>query len=237
MLTEYPIRQALSLPALVAAILLASGCSAPPGASASAATIQAGSDPAADADTQDSGGGLPTKDEAGVGTKDDSGLGTKDDSGLGTKDDSGLGTKDDSGVATNDGGGTVDAGSASDAGSSAPPDAGNEMDDCLSCAERRGCMAQVNECLHSPDCVDEGKCDLACLTSSPFGAPNPHCIESCAKSWDATEDLLAAVTCGFHVCPAECLRPLVSCGGDAGAGHVEPSQPGCLHPLAAVSYY
>lgn len=228
MLTEYPTRQALSLSALVAAILLASGCSAPPGANA--ATTQASSDPA-DADAQDSGGGLPTKDEAGVGTKDDSGLGTKDDSGLGTKDDSG--------VATNDAGGTVDAGSGSvDAGSSAPPDAGNEMDDCLTCAERRGCRAQVTECVNSPACVDEGKCDLACLTSSAFGGPNPRCIESCAKKWDATEDLLEAVTCGFHVCPAECLRPLISCGGDAGAGHVEPSEAGCLHPLAAaVSYY
>lgn len=232
MLTEYPMRQALSLSALAAAVLLASGCSAPPGASgaggASVATAQASSDPA-DADTQDSGGGLPTKDEAGVGSKDDSGLGTKDDSGLGTKDDSG--------VATNDAGGTVDAGSASDAGSSAPPDAGNEMDDCLTCAERRGCKAQVDECVQSPACVDEGKCDLACLTSSPFGAVNPRCIESCAKNWDATEDLLAAVACGFHVCPKECLRPLISCGGDAGAGHIEPSEPGCLHPLAAVTYY
>jgi hypothetical protein len=228
MLTEYPIRQALSLPALVVAIFLASGCSAPPGATA--ATTQASSDPA-DGDTQDSGGGLPTK-------GDDAGVGTKDDSGLGTKDDSGLGTKDDSGVATNDAGGTVDAGSAGgDAGSAAPPDAGNDMDDCFACAERRGCMAQVNECVQSSACVDEAKCDLACLTSSPTGALNPHCIESCAKSWDATEDLLAAVTCGFHVCPKQCLRPLISCGGDAGAGHVEPSEPGCLHPLAVEAYY
>jgi hypothetical protein len=223
MLTRYPLRQVPALPGLVAVLLLACGCSAPPAGTASQAV-----DPA-EGSAQDSGGGLPTKDEAGVGTKDDSGLGTKDDSGLGTKDDSGL--------AVMDAGGTVDAGSgAGDAGGSPPPDAGDEVGDCFACAARRGCAAQVNECIHSPACMDEGKCDLACLTSSPFGALNPHCIESCSKGWDATEDLLAAVTCGFHVCREECLRPLISCGGDAGSSRMEPMEPGCLRPLAAVPY-
>jgi hypothetical protein len=170
-------------------------------------------------------GGLPTKgDDAGVGTKDDSGLGTKDDSGLGTKDDSGLGTNDDggtgmtgedSGTTTEDSGsGTVDAGMP-----------GGGMGACFACAEQRGCKLQVNACVASPACAEEGTCDQACFGS--FGVVNPHCIQSCTTNLRATEDLLAAVTCGFRVCPRECLLPLISCGGDAGAAPMEPVDPGC----------
>jgi hypothetical protein len=219
--TQYPMCQVpCVVPALVTAILLASGCSSPGPESQS---FSPGASPAA-AVAQDEGG-LPTKDDGGVGTKDDGGLGTKDDSGLGTKDDSGLGT--------NDAGTTVDAGSgAADGGISAPPDAGNEVGDCFACAERRGCSVPVNACVQSPACVGEGKCDLACLGSAgPFGALNTRCIESCSKDLHATEALLAAVTCGFKVCPVECLRPLVSCGGDAGPHPLEPSEPGCLHSV------
>jgi hypothetical protein len=228
MQTRSPMRQVTALSTLIA-ILLVSGCSAPPGGAASSGGAASQAVDPVDGSPQDSGGGLPTKGEAGVGTKDDSGLGTKDDSGLGTKDDSGLPAAD--------AGGTMDAGSAGgDASSSPSADAGGEVDECFACAARRGCAVQVNECIHSSACMAEGKCDLACLTSSPFGGVNPHCIESCSNGWDATEDLLAAVTCGFHVCPAECLRPLISCGGDAGTDRMEPMEPGCIRPLGAVPY-
>jgi hypothetical protein len=212
MATQYPMhRSPRSVPALVGVILLACGCSsAGPGSQAV--------DPADEATASDSGG-LPTKGE-------DSGLGTKDDSGLGTKDDSGLGTNEDAGP------GTEDAGSGGpDAGMPVLPDAGGGMNECFACAEQRGCSVQVNACVHSQACVEEGSCDLMCLESAgPFGALNPHCVQSCTTDWHATQDLLAAVTCGFRVCPVECLRPLLSCGGDAGVpgGAMDPGAPGCI---------
>jgi hypothetical protein len=212
------------VPALVAAALFACGCSA---SGPQSQTFEPSSE-----FSQDDGGGLPTKgDDGGLGDKDDSGLGTKDDGGLGTKDDSGLGTGDDAGE------GTTDAGSGStDAGTSTPPDAGGDMNACFACAEQRGCQVQVNACVHSASCVDEGKCDLGCLSSGPFGALNPRCIESCSTDWHATQELLAAVTCGFRVCPVECLRPLISCGGDAGAGPVDPMEPGCIYGHGVVPH-
>ncbi len=223
MSTQYPMCEApWAVPALVAAILLASGCSSP-GPGSQEVTP---SDVAAQDD-----GGLPTKggdDDSGLGTKDDGGLGTKDDGGLGTKDDGGLGTNDDGGGGTSDAGGSEDAGSGTeDAGMSGPADAGGEMNDCFACAERRGCAVPVNACVSSTACVDEGKCDLTCL-GGPFGLPDPHCVASCSKDLHATAELLAAATCGFRVCPVECLRPLISCGGDAGAGPVEPMEPCAL---------
>ncbi len=217
------------VPALVAAALFACGCSA---SGPQSQAFQPSS-----AVSQDDGG-LPTKgdDDSGLGTKDDGGLGTKDDGGLGTKDDGGLGTNDDGGLGTNDdGGGTTDAGTGStDAGTSGPPDAGGDMNACFACAEQRGCVAQVNACEHSQSCVDEGKCDLGCLSSGPLGTLNPRCLESCSTDWQATQALLAAVTCGFRVCPVECLRPLISCGGDAG---VEPMEPGCLHGSGIIPHW
>ncbi len=200
------------VPGLVAAMLFAWGCSAP--------GPQSEAVDGPDAASAEDSGGLPTKgDDSGLGTKgDDGGLGTKgDDGGLGTKgDDGGLGTQgDDGGLAT-----MGDAGTGTeDAGMPGAPDAG-EMDACFACAEKR-CGLQVNACLQSPACVEEGNCDLTCLTGAagPFGAPNPHCIQSCTKDPRATGELLAAVECGFSVCPRECLRPLISCGGDAGAPH------------------
>jgi hypothetical protein len=217
--------------ALVAAVILAYGCSSAGG----------GSQPfdPADQSAEDSGG-LPTKDDGGLGTKDDdAGLGTKDDDGgLGTKDDGGLGSED-GGMVVADAGQAEDAGSgAADAGTASPPDAGGEMSECFVCAERRGCRAQVNACVRSSACVDEGKCDLACVTSAgrPFGVVNQLCVEACDTDWHATHDLLAAVTCGFRVCPVECLRPLISCGGDAGAGPTDPSEPGCLMGHAAMPH-
>jgi hypothetical protein len=215
MLIQHPMRPVRSLvPGLVVAIVFACACSGP-GPESEAVD---GLDAASAEDSQ----GLPTKgDDGGLGTKgDDSGLGTKgDDGGLGTKgDDSGLGTMDDGGS------GTEDAGSGTeDAGMPGAEDAG-EVNECLACAEKR-CALQVNACLQSPACVEEGNCDLTCLTGSagPFGAPDPHCVQSCTKDPRAAEELLAALTCGFSVCPRECLRPLISCGGDAGA----PVEVGC----------
>ncbi len=223
MLTQSPIHRAPgAVSALVGVILLACGCSSSAGPQSQAVG------PADEALAADSGG-LPTKDDGGVDTKDDSGLGTKDDGGLGTKDDAGLGTND-------AGTGTPDAGAGTaDAGMPGLPDAGGGISECFACAEQRGCMVQVNACVHSPACVEEGSCDLMCLESAgPFGAVNSHCVQSCSTDWHATQDLLAAVTCGFRVCPLECLRPLISCGLDAGApGPVNPGKPGCLldHPL------
>ena len=216
--TQYPMCQVpCAVPALVVAILLSSGCSAPGPQSQSFS---------------------PAASPAAAAAQDDAGLPTKDDGGLGTKDDSGLGTKDDSGLGTSDAGTTVDAGSgAADGGVSAPPDAGDEVGECFACAERRGCSVPVNECVQSPACVAEGKCDLTCLGSAgPFGALNHRCLESCSTDQHATEELLDAVTCGFRVCPKECLRPLISCGGDAGARPLEPSEPGCLHSVAAFAF-
>ncbi len=219
MLTQSPIHRApRAVPALVSVILFACGCSS--------TGPQPQSQTAAPADEAlgDDSGGLPTKDDGGVDPKDDSGLGTTDDGGLGTKDDSGLGT-DDAGTGTPPDAGTGTA----DAGMPGLPDAGGGMNECFACAEQRGCAVQVNACVHSPACVQEGSCDLTCLESAgPFGAVNPHCIQSCTTDWHATQDLLAAVTCGFRVCPLECLRPLISCGGDAGApGPLDPGKPGC----------
>ena len=227
MSTQYPMRSVCSLvPGLFAAMLFAYGCSgAGPGPGSEAVD-------GPNAASTGASEGLPTKgDDSGLGTKgDDSGLGTKgDDSGLGTKgDDGGLGTNgDDGGLGTkgDDGGaGTEDAGTGTeDAGMPGSPDAGG-MDACFACAEKR-CGLQVNACLQSPACVEEGDCDLTCLsgTTGPFGAPNPHCVQSCNKNPRATGELLAAVTCGFSVCPLECLRPLISCGGDGGP----PGEVGC----------
>src|SRR5580704_10394999 len=184
MSTQYPMRRVCSLgPGLVAAMVFACGCSGPGPESAAVDGLDAAS--AADSE------GLPTKgDDSGLGTKgDDSGLGTKgDDSGLGTKgDDGGLGTMDDDA-----GSGTEDAGTGiEDAGVPAAPDAGG-MDECFACAEKR-CGLQVNACLRSPACVEEGDCDLACSigTPGPFGAPNPHCIQSCTKDPRVAAELLA----------------------------------------------
>jgi hypothetical protein len=218
MLTQSPIHRApRAVPALVSVILLACGCSS---AGPQGQTVATPADEALGADS-----GLPTKDDGGVDTKDDSGLGTKDDGGLGTKDDSGLGTNDDAGT------GTQDAGAGTpDSGMPPLPDAGGGMNECFACAEQRGCSVQVNACVHSPACVQEGSCDLMCLESTgPFSAVNLHCVQSCSTDWHATQDLLAAVTCGFRVCPLECLRPLISCGVDAGApGPIDPGKPGCV---------
>jgi hypothetical protein len=230
MLTQYAMHRApRAVPALVGVILLACGCS-------SAGPESQAVDPAAEATPAAGSGGLPTKGDGGLGTKDDGGLGTKDDAGLGTKDDSGLGTNDDSGLGTNDAGpGTEDAGGGvADAGMPVPPDAGGEMNECFACAEQRGCAVQVNTCVHSPACAEEGSCDLACLGSGPFGGLDPHCVQSCSTDWHATQELLAAVACGFRVCPKECLRPLISCEGDAGVpgGPLDPGKPAC--PFAAA---
>ncbi len=230
MLTQSPMHRApRAVPALVSVILLACGCSSAAGPQSQTAAPAGGAQAPADVAQEADDGGLPTKDDGGVDTKDDSGLGTKDDGGLGTKDDAGLGT-DDAGTGTPDAG----AGTA-DAGMPGLPDAGGGMNECFACAEQRGCLVQVNACVHSPACVQEGSCDLMCLESTgPF--VNPHCIESCSTDWHATQDLLAAVTCGFRVCPLECLRPLISCGGDAGLpGPVDPGKPGC--PLGRALPY
>jgi hypothetical protein len=221
-------------PALIAVIAVAGGCSAPgpesgPGANSTLA-------PAAAAAGDDAG--LPTKggDDGGLGTKgDDGGLGTKgDDGGLGTKgDDGGLGTNGDSGS------GTEDAGTGGqDAGGMTTPDAGGGLGACFACAEQRGCKVPVQTCVNSPACMQEGSCDLACLTApgAHFGGPDPRCVASCSSDWHATEELLAAVSCGFRVCPIECIRPLISCGGDAGAGRMEPVEPGCMEHVGPLPF-
>jgi len=184
----------------VAAMLLVGGCGpATPDSGGGGDAV----DPAADSGPMT----LPKKDAA-ADTK-DSGLETKD-SGLGTKD-SGLDTKD--GAPGMD---DPDAGDVEDAGTMDPPDPpdAGEMNECFACAQAR-CAVQVNACTGSPACVEEGNCDLMCLTAS--GGVNAHCVQACTKDLRAAAKLLAAVTCGFKVCPRECLRPLISCGQDAGA--------------------
>ena len=213
MQTQYPMRQVPCVGAALAlAILVTCGCS--PAAPAPESDAVDSMDAASESDSP----GLPTKDE---------------DSGLGDKD-AGLGTKD-AGETADAEPGMQDAGAPTeDAGMTGTADAGG-MDECFACAEAR-CALPVNACLHSSACVEEGNCDLACLTGSA-SAPNPRCVQSCTKDPLATQELLAAVTCGFAVCPKECLHVLISCGGDAGAfGGEEPgSGLGCLSGRAGVA--
>jgi hypothetical protein len=206
--------------ALASVMLFACGCIAP----ASTEVVDA-----VDLDASAGDGGLPTKGDkdAGIGEK-EGGLGMKDAS-LGT-DDSGS-AADDGGMATDDSGmgirdagpGPEDAGMQSDAGG---------MNECFACAEKK-CAVEVNACLRSPACVEEGNCHLMCLGASagPLGVPDPRCVQACTKNLQATQELLAAVTCGFTVCPVQCLRPLTSCGGDAGGFGVPVEtggDPGCF---------
>lgn len=202
----------------LALMLVAAGCSpAGPGAAPDSVT----------ADAVDDSGAKGEKD-AGADMKDDGGLDMKD-GGVGTRDDAGVGMED-AGSGAEDAG-TVDAGSMDagpkDAGMASGPDAGGSMNACLTCAEAR-CTTPVNACLHSSACVDEGDCDLKCFDEAGghFPGANSKCIEACAKSALATQQLLAALTCGFWVCPAECLLPLTSCGGTTGA-EPPPGAPGC----------
>ncbi len=206
--------QALRLaPALVAVIFVASGCrSVDTGSEAPEDT------PAAAPDEVD--GGLGTKpDDSGVGTKDDGGLGTKD-GGLGTKDgglgsdDASLGDDDagtgaeDAGVGTEDAGvGGHDAGGGTHDAGMQGPDAG-EMNECLACAEER-CGTLTSECLDSPACVEQGKCDLTCLGG--FHAMEPLCFQACTKDPRANEKLFAAASCAFALCPKECHTILGPC--------------------------
>jgi hypothetical protein len=218
---------------LAVSMLVAGGCSPAAPASASPDSVTA--------DAVDDSGAKGEKD-AGVDMKDDGGLDMKD-GGLGTRDDAGVG--DDGGVASEDGGsgavdaghmGAVDAGPA-DAGMASGPDAGGNMNACLACAEAR-CTLPVNACLHSAACVDEGDCDLKCFDEAGghFPGANSRCIEACTKDALATQQLLAALTCGFWVCPVECLVPLVSCGGTPSA-EPPPGAPGCpAKALGAVSH-
>jgi hypothetical protein len=157
---------------------------------------------AQDAETPDTGPGMTG--DAGsppldAGTGSDSGMGTTD-GGPGTVD-SGTGTTDGGPVSEDSGtseGGTQDAGA---------PDAGGVLG-CFACAEER-CGKQVNACLGSSACVEEGTCDLACL-GAPF---NPLCFGSCAKNQRANQELLSAVSCAFTLCPQQCLSVLTSSGG------------------------
>jgi|SRR5580704_4408776 hypothetical protein len=208
MSSQYQLHHLRSVaPALVALIVAACATTAPD----------------AQVEADDTEGGLPTKPlDGGVETK-DSGLGTKDsglgikDSGLGTKDsgletdDAGAGTDDggpvteDSGPGTEDSGaGTSDSGTrAGDAGMS-PPDAG-AMGECFACAEQR-CGNVATACVRSPACVQEGECDLACLAlQGPLPLLGRLCFESCTRDLRANQELIAAVTCAFALCPKECL--------------------------------
>ncbi len=207
------------------ALILAACASTSPGAQVEADDTDGG------LPTKPLDGGLETKD-SGLGTK-DSGLGTKD-SGLGTKD-SGLGTKDsglgideagagtddggpateDSGMETEDSGtGTSDSGTragdsgtgTTDAGMS-PPDAG-AIGECFACAEQR-CGNLTTACVSSPACFQEGECDLACLASpGPFHFLVPLCFRLCTRDVRANQELIAAATCAFSLCPKECIGVL-----------------------------
>jgi hypothetical protein len=208
--------------ALVGVMLFACGCTAPTSPEVADAV---------DVDASTDDGGLPTKGDkdAGVGDK-EGGLGMKD-AGLGTEDSGSAG--DDGGTTIEDAGtGIHDAGTGpEDAGMPGQPDAG-EMNECFACAEKK-CAVEVNACLRSPACVEEGNCDLMCLGASagPLAVPDPRCVQACTKNLQATQELLAAVTCGFTVCPVQCLRPLASCGGDAGGFGVPVKtggDPGCF---------
>jgi hypothetical protein len=200
-------------PAAVALMVFACGCSA--------AVPAVPDDVAAAAAAADDGGdaGLPTKgdNDAGLGEK-EGGLGEKE-GGLGEKE-GGVGPGDDASIGPGDAGsGSDDAGSAADAGMPPPQDGGG-LNACLACAEKR-CGPIVNTCVDSPSCVEEGDCDLTCLRMAGNSlVTDARCVQSCAAQHPATPQLLAAVTCGFEVCPVECLRTLISCGGNpSDAGH------------------
>jgi hypothetical protein len=212
---RYPLRQVLGVaPALVAMLLVASGCrsSVAPG-SAGSESVEAPN--AAAADDGDSGG-LPTKPvDGGEGTKDeDSGEEAKD-AGLGTKD-AGLGTQDAAEGADDAGSGTTDAAGGTGDGGQGAEDAGTPAtdaggaDECLACAEER-CGFLATTCVNSPTCAEEGKCDLMCLEDQtsgnglvPFHAPNPQCFQACTKDLRAHQELVTAATCAFALCPKEC---------------------------------
>ncbi len=101
------------------------------------------------------------------------------------------------------------------------PDAGG-VDPCFACAEDR-CGTLTSACLGSPACVEESQCNLTCLGNSvgvagegAWGFRGLECFESCAKDAQASQHMLAAVTCAFTLCPKECLPP--SGGGGGGLG-------------------
>jgi hypothetical protein len=195
-------------PAAVALMVFACGCSA-----------AVPDDVVAAAADEDAEAGLPTKGDkdAGLGEK-EGGLGEKE-GGLGEKD-GGVGPGDDASTGSDDAGlGRIDAGSVVDAGMP-PPEDGGGLNACLACAEKR-CGPIVNACVASPSCVEEGDCDSTCLrTAGNSLVTDARCVAACAAEHPATAQLLAAVTCGFEVCPVECLRTLISCGGNpSDAGH------------------
>lgn len=113
---------------------------------------------------------------------------------------------------------------------------------CFACAED-SCGTQVNACVGSPACVEEGTCDLMCLGGGTtgggladggttggglaggglaggglagLGGLNLSCFQSCTKDQQASQELLTAVTCTFGSCGTQCLSALGGAGGGLG---------------------
>jgi predicted small lipoprotein YifL len=116
------------------------------------------------------------------------------------------------------------------------PDAGGIVG-CFACAED-SCGTQVNACVGSSACVEEGTCDLMCLGGGTtggglaggglagggmagggmagLGGLNLQCFQSCTKDQMASQELLAALTCTFGSCGSQCLSALGGAGGGLG---------------------
>jgi hypothetical protein len=123
------------------------------------------------------------------------------------------------------------------------PDAGG-IAGCFACAQA-SCGTQVNACISSPPCVQEGLCDLTtCLLGmggmdagssssggpAAFGGVDLQCFMSCQKDPQGSADLFAAAECVFTSCGTDCTSALTSAGqgGLGGLGALGGIAPGGL---------
>jgi hypothetical protein len=112
------------------------------------------------------------------------------------------------------------------------PDAGGVVG-CFACAQQ-SCGTQVNACISSPSCVQEGLCDVTtCFLGTDsgtnaggasggglagLGGIDTQCLMSCQKDPQGSADLVAAAACVFTACGTDCIGALTSLGQGGGLG-------------------
>ncbi len=148
------------------------------------------------------------------------------------------GKKDGGGSTTKDAGGgtpTKDSGLPGFPGLPGLSEDAGGIAGCFACAED-SCGTQTNACLSSPDCLQEGLCDLTtCLLGAAggtgsgsgstsgglggiFGGADLQCLQTCSPSAAANTELLSAVECVFTQCGSDCLSALSAAGSGGGLG-------------------
>jgi hypothetical protein len=100
---------------------------------------------------------------------------------------------------------------------------------CATCAQQT-CGTQVDACVSSPTCVQEGLCDLTtCLggagttggmgttgAGGALGGLDIACFQKCGSDQTASSELMSALLCVFTSCGTSCLGALTSTGGTGG---------------------